>query len=66
MARTGALKKRQPSNWLLLPLIKGALGVPNQLLFAGGDPKRLLAGVLILGAFGIALGIFYRLLRQRA
>lgn len=54
------------SNWLLLPLIKGALGAPNQVLLAGGDPKRLLAGALILGAFGIALGIFYRLLRQRA
>ena len=56
------------SNWLLLPLIKGKIfGVPNQILFAGGDPKRMLVGVMILGAFGTALGFIYGLIaKQRA
>lgn len=51
------------SNWLLLPLIKGQIfGVPNQVLFAGYDPMRLLAGALILGGFGTGLGIIFALL----
>lgn len=50
------------SNWLLLPLIKGKIfGQANQLLFAGGDPKRLLAGALILGVFGLVTGLLYGL-----
>ena len=54
------------SNWIVLPLIKGKIfGIPNQDLFAGGDPKRLLAGVLILGGFGTALALIYGLIRQR-
>jgi hypothetical protein len=53
------------SNWLLLPLIKGKIfGQANQLLFAGGDPKRLLAGALILGAFGLATGLLYGLIAK--
>ena len=55
------------SNWLLLPLIKGNIfGVPNQVLFAGGDTKRLMAGVIILGGFGAALGLIYGLLTKRS
>lgn len=55
------------SNWLLLPLIKGQIfGQPNQVLFAGGDPTRMLVGIMILSAFGITLGFVYGLLAKRA
>lgn len=55
------------SNWLLLPLIKGQLfGQPNQVLFSGWDPRRMLAVVLIVGGFGLALGVIYSLMRPRA
>jgi hypothetical protein len=47
------------SNWLVLALIKG------QPLFAGFDPQRMLAGVLILAAFGAATGAIYGALRTR-
>lgn len=54
------------SNWFLLPLIKGQIfGQPNQVLFAGGDPRRMLIGILILGAFGAALGWLYGMLTTR-
>ena len=54
------------SNWLLLPLIKGNIfGVPNQVLFAGGNTQRLIAGALILGGFGTALGVIYGLINRR-
>lgn len=56
------------SNFTLLPLIRRALGVTNQAqtaLFAGGDPQRMLAIALILGGFGLALGIIYGLLASR-
>lgn len=56
------------SNWIFLPLIKGTVfGVttPPQVLFVGWDPKRMLAGALILGGFGIATAIFYSLLAGR-
>lgn len=54
------------SNWILLPFIKGQIfGLPNQVFFAGGVPMRLLAGALILGGFGTALGILYGLLNSR-
>jgi hypothetical protein len=46
------------SNWIVLPLIRG------QALFAGMDPKRLMAGALILGGFGIGTALFYQLLRR--
>jgi hypothetical protein len=55
------------SNWLLLPFIKGTiLGQKNQAFFAGGDPTRMLAGVLILGGFGIATALIYRMLVERS
>jgi uncharacterized membrane protein YagU involved in acid resistance len=56
------------SNWTLLPLIRRALGVTNAAqiaLFSGFDPNRMLIVVLILTAFGTALGIFYSLLSGR-
>jgi hypothetical protein len=54
------------SNWLILPFIKGiVLGQKNQAFFAGGDPQRLLAGVLILGGFGIATALIYQALANR-
>lgn len=54
------------SNWLLLPLIKGWIfGVPNQALFAGGNIGRMLVGVLILGSFGLVLGVLYGWLAGR-
>jgi hypothetical protein len=34
-------------------------------MFAGGDLKRLLAGALILGAFGVALAVIWGLLAKR-
>lgn len=55
------------SNWLLLPLIKGqVLGQPNQVLFAGWHPGRMAAVVMIVGGFGVALGVIYGLLRLRS
>ena len=54
------------SNWILLPLIKGQIfGQPNQVLFGGWNPLRMLATVLILGGFGITLGVIYRLMASR-
>jgi hypothetical protein len=53
------------SNWILLPLIKGQVfGQPNQVLFGGWDPRRMLAAAIIVGAFGLALGVIYDLLRR--
>ena len=58
------------SNWTLLPLIRGKVfGVTNPAqtaFFSGGDPKRMLAVLLILGGFGLALGILYGLLNKKA
>jgi hypothetical protein len=48
------------SNWIVLPLIRG------QALFAGYDPKRLLASALILGGFGIATAVIYSVIRTEA
>ncbi len=54
------------SNWIFLPLIKGKIfGIANQPLFAGGDPKRLLAGAIILGLFGAATAVFYAMMSRR-
>lgn len=54
------------SNWTLLPLIKGyVFGQANQVLFSGGDPKRMLAVVLILTGFGAATAIIYSLLARK-
>jgi hypothetical protein len=53
------------SNWILLPLIKGRLfGQPNQVLFGGWNPQRMLIVLAILGAFGVGLGIAYRLIAR--
>jgi hypothetical protein len=53
------------SNWILLPLIKGQVfGQANQVLFGGWNPQRMLVVLCILGGFGLALGIIYRLLQQ--
>jgi hypothetical protein len=52
------------SNWILLPLIKGQIfGVPNQALFANYNPTRMLIGAIIVGGFGLGLGIVYGLMR---
>ena len=57
------------SNWTLLPLIRGQiLGVTNPAqtaFFSGGDPKRMLAVLLILGGFGLMTGIIYSLLDKK-
>jgi hypothetical protein len=53
------------SNWTLLPVIKGRLfGQPNQVLFGGWNPQRMLIVLAILGAFGLGLGIVYRLMAR--
>jgi hypothetical protein len=52
------------SNWILLPLIKGQVfGItrPPQVLFGGFDPTRMLVVLLIVGGFGLGLGIIYGL-----
>ena len=55
------------SNWMLVPLIKGViLKQPNQPFFAGSDPMRMAAVLLIVGGFGLALGVVYGLLRNRS
>jgi hypothetical protein len=55
------------SNWMLVPLIKGVLlKQPNQPFFGGFDPTRMVATVLILGGFGLTLGLVYGLLRDRS
>jgi hypothetical protein len=52
-------------SWILVPLIKGRLfGQPGQ-LFGGLNPSRMLASVIIVGGFGLALGAIYGLLRPR-
>ncbi|MBX9589577.1 MAG: hypothetical protein K2X43_09745 [Hyphomonadaceae bacterium] len=52
------------SNWILLPLVKGQIfGQPNQVLFGGWDPWRMLVVAIIVGGFGLALGIIYGLIR---
>jgi hypothetical protein len=55
------------SNWILLPLIKGRVfGQAGQVLFSGFDPRRMLVTLIILGGFGIGLGIIYALMRGTA
>ena len=54
------------SNWILLPLIKGQVfGQANQVLFNGWDPQRMLAVAVIIGGFGLGLGIIYGLIGPR-
>lgn len=53
------------SNWILLPLIKGQVfGQEKQVLFNGWNQQRMLIVLLIVGGFGLGLGIIYRLLQQ--
>lgn len=55
------------SNWVLLPLIKGEVfGQANQVLFGGWNPSRMGAVALIVGGFGLGLGIIYGLMRPRS
>jgi hypothetical protein len=52
------------SSWMLLPLIKGQVfGQPGQALFGGLDPRRMLSTTIVVGSFGVALGVLYGLLR---
>jgi hypothetical protein len=54
------------SNWILLPLIKGQIfGQPNQVLFSAWNQERMLAVALIVGGFGLGLGIIYGLIGPR-
>jgi hypothetical protein len=54
------------SNWTLLPLIKGQVfGQPNHALFGGLNPRRMVSTTLVVGSFGLALGVLYGLLRPR-
>jgi len=49
-----------------LPLIKGQMfGVPNQVLFGGYNPTRMLIVLCIVGGFGLGLGIIYGLIGPR-
>ena len=55
------------SNWTLLPLIKREVfGItkPPQVLFSGFDPTRMLIVLLIVGGFGLGLGIIYGLIAR--
>jgi hypothetical protein len=45
-------------NWVLVPLFKGGP------LFASFDIQRMMITLLIGGAFGLGLGLFYGLLRR--
>jgi hypothetical protein len=53
-------------SWTLVPLIKGQVfGQADQVLFGGLDPWRMLSTVLVVGGFGLALGVIYGLARPR-
>jgi hypothetical protein len=54
------------SNWILLPLIRGRFfEVGDPALFGGLDPLRMINTVLIVGGFGLALGIIYGLMAHQ-
>ena len=54
------------SNWTLLPLIKGQVfGQPDQVLFGGLNPWWMPSTTIVVGSFGLALGVLYGLLRSR-
>jgi len=54
------------SNWTMLPLIRQyAFNYPPQPLFSGFNPQTMLAVVLIVGGFGLGLGIIYGLIGPR-
>lgn len=53
------------SNWTMLPLIRQYLfNYPPQPLFSGFNPTTMLAVVLIVGGFGLGLGIIYPLIAR--
>jgi hypothetical protein len=53
-------------SWILVPLIKGRIfGQPGQALLGGLNPTRMLTTIIIVGGFGLALGVIYGLLRPR-
>lgn len=56
------------SNWTMLPLIRQyVFSYPPQALFSGFVPMAMLNVLLIVGGFGLGLGIIYRLIaRDRA
>ena len=48
------------SGWMLVPIIKGQLfGLPDQVLFSGFNTQRMLNSLLIVGSYGLGLGIIY-------
>jgi hypothetical protein len=50
------------SNWTMLPLIRQyAFNYPPQPLFGGMNQQAMIATVLIVGGFGLGLGIIYGL-----
>jgi hypothetical protein len=54
------------SNWILLPLIKGQVfGQANQVLFSAWNPQRMLIVAIIVGGFGLGLGIIYGIIGPR-
>jgi hypothetical protein len=54
------------SNWTLVPFIKSTFfKVPNQLYFAGFDPTRMMATLLIVGGFGLTTGLIFSVLRGK-
>jgi hypothetical protein len=53
------------SNWILLTLVKGQVfGQPNQVLFGGWNTTRMWVVAVIVGGFGLGLGIIYGLIAR--
>ena len=53
------------SNWTLLPLIRHyVFNWPPQPLFSGFNPTTMLVVVLVVGGFGLGLGIIYSLIAR--
>jgi hypothetical protein len=53
-------------SWTLVPLIKGHLfGQADQVLFGGLDLQRMLVTIVVVGGFGLALGVIHDLLKRR-
>ena len=54
------------SNWILLPLIKGQVFGPAETKACSGgwNPTRMLIVAVIVGGFGLGLGIIYGLIAR--
>jgi hypothetical protein len=53
------------SNFILLPVVKGQVfGQANQVLFGGWNPTRMWIIAVIVGGFGLGLGIIYGLIAR--